>query len=60
VTQFKRNFEHFNGNKRFNGRVIVQFGGHLEPTEENAKKSNVTYKIKQNREKRGAIKKDKF
>ena len=47
VTEFKRQFEHFNGNKRFNGRVIVQFGGQLDPTEENAKKSNVTYKIKQ-------------
>ena len=47
IQEFKRQFEHFNGNKRFTGRVIVQFSGKLDPTDENAKKSNVTYKIKQ-------------
>lgn len=49
LQDFKRQFEYFDGNKRFTGRIICQFSGDLEPTSENSTKSNVTYKITQNR-----------
>ena len=47
MESFKRQFVYFGGNKRFNGKVIVQFSGKLAANEENSTKSNVTYKIVQ-------------
>ena len=47
LESFKRQFEYFGGNKRFTGKIIVHYSGELKATEENSKKSNVTYKIVQ-------------